>query len=250
VTASGGGSPADSANSAVGSGGSSKNVGAGGARQHSTATAGAGIPTKIKPTNGGGELIHDCQPCGVTISESLPSYSVRFEINATDQGRAVQALHLSRADRPSWSQKLIVHDMQPIASHEEFIFGATDINFDGRADLLLSTRRGTSNVYADYWLFVPSSGEFEYLGDYPTFHVDPKSHTLSAYESGGAAGLIYESNQYRFIGGKLTITRQEKQDETDEFGVFVKTISRLNNGTLREVSRQRVVAPGRRQTAR
>jgi hypothetical protein len=111
----------------------------------------------------------------VTIAESLPSYLVSFEMSATDQGRAVRALHLSRADRPGWSQRLIVHDMQPIASHEEFIFGATDINFDGRADLLFSTRRGTSNVYADYWLFVPRSGEFDYLGNYPTFRLDPTS---------------------------------------------------------------------------
>jgi hypothetical protein len=241
----GGGSTANATNSEVGSGASRKTAGAAGAPQDTTATARAApdTPTRIKATNGAGELIRDCQPCDVTISESLPSYSIRFESSATDQGRAVRALHLLRADRPGWSQSLTVHDMEPIASHEKFIFGATDINFDGRADLLFSTRRGASNVYADYWVFVPSSGEFEYLGNYPTFRIDRTSQTLSTYESGGAAGLIYESNQYKFIGGKITVTQREKQDETDEFGVFVKAIYRLSNGTLREVSRQRVEAP-------
>jgi len=138
--------------------------------------------------------------------------------------------------------------MLPLAAHEQFIFGATDINFDGRADLLFSTRRGTSNVYADYWLFVPATEEFEYLGNYPTFRVDAVHRELSTYEGGGAAGLIYEQNLYRFIGGRLTLTLREKQDATDDgHDVFVKTVSRLDHGKLREVSRQRVTAPQPRE---
>ena len=223
------------------SAGGGSEPGAGGATQF--AGAAAATARRITPGEGGGELIQDCQPCEVTLSATGPSYAVEFETSATAEGRTVRAVRLSRADRPGYSQELTIHDMLPIAAHEKFIFGATDINFDGRADLLFSTRRGTSNVYADYWLFVPETEDFQYLGNYPTFRVDAVHRELSTYEGGGAAGLIYEKNQYRFIDGRLTLTQQEKQDDTDEPDEFIKTVSRLNHGKLREVSRQRVTAP-------
>jgi hypothetical protein len=57
-----------------------------------------------------------------------------------------------------------------------------------------------------------------------------------------------QKNLYRFIGGRLTLTQREKQDATDDgYDVFVKTVSRLDHGQLREVSRQRVAAPQPRE---
>jgi hypothetical protein len=133
--------------------------------------------------------------------------------------------------------------MMPVRQNEEFFIGTVDINFDGYNDLLLATSRGAANTYADYWLFVPSTQEFSYLGNYPIFTVKPDHRQLSTYERGGDGGMIYQANDYRFIDDVLTLVASEKQERIDRKGTYRKSVFRLRDGKLHLVKRELIKAP-------
>jgi hypothetical protein len=61
-----------------------------------------------------------------------------------------------------------------VPADEDFVVGGQDINFDGYFDLYVVTRTGTSNVYADYWIFSPVARQFDYLGNFPSFELDSR----------------------------------------------------------------------------
>jgi hypothetical protein len=185
-----------------------------------------------------------CDPCTLDIGQAIPPYDVRFRPrNMPDGRRVVEELRISRTDKPGWSQSLPVHDMTPLSQNQEFFIGTADINFDGYNDLLLATSRGVANTYADYWLFVPRKQAFSYLGNYPIFRVDADKQVLAAYERGGHGGLIYRAKSYRFIKGVLTLVESEKQEATDQEGVYRRSVFRLKDGKLRLTERELVKAP-------
>jgi hypothetical protein len=157
--------------------------------------------------------------------------------------RVIEALQVSRDDAPGWTQSLPVHDMTSVRQNDEFFIATADINFDGYNDLLLATSRGVANTYADYWLFVPSTKEFSYLGNYPIFAVNSDKRLLSTFERGGDGGMIYQANQYRFVDGTLTLVESEKQERTNREGVYRKSLSRFKDGKLHLVKMELIKAP-------
>ena len=188
-------------------------------------------------------LVKDCQPCKFKIHSSLPEYSFRFVLQPRPhQLRVVSGIQCIRGAESSAAQVLDVKNMDPLGLKEDFFFGGQDINFDGYLDVVLATRRGMPNTYADYWLFVPGQGMFRYLGNYPVFTVNPKDHRLSTYERGGHGGMIYEAKDYCFVRGKLALMRSEKQETTEKAGVYRKTIRRRIKGALRVVQSELVTA--------
>jgi hypothetical protein len=133
--------------------------------------------------------------------------------------------------------------MAPIGKEQQFFFGGADINFDGLLDLMLITRKGVANAYAMYWLFDPKTGMFTELGTYPVFRIDTQKRRLSTYERGGSGGLIHESKEYAFLDGKLTLMREEKQEATQEPGVFRNIVRERVRGTMKTVKTETVRAP-------
>ncbi|HEY5707438.1 MAG TPA: hypothetical protein VIS96_17910 [Terrimicrobiaceae bacterium] len=189
-------------------------------------------------------LTANCDPCTFEIAQKLAPYQIRFRFrNLPDDRRVIQALEVFTNDKPGWTQSLAVHDMTPVKRDDKVVIGTADINFDGYNDLLFATSRGIANSYADYWLFAPSTQEFKYLGNYPIFALDSRNHRLSTYERGGHAGMIYQSKHYRFIDGVLTLVESETQEATEQDGVYLKRISRLKNGHLRQVKRELIKVP-------
>jgi hypothetical protein len=182
-----------------------------------------------------------CDPCRFKIAETLAAYLVRFQLQSLpNDEQIIQALHISRDDRPGWSQSLPVHDMDPTGTEEEVFIGSADINFDGYNDLFLITGHGVANAYADYWLFAPATEDFAYLGNYPIFTIDSTKRQLSTHERGGHGGLIYQANHYRFIKGVLTPTAVEKQEATQQQGVYRKSIYQYKDGKLRLIKKETI----------
>lgn len=189
-------------------------------------------------------LTVSCDPCRFRIAQTLAPYSIRFKLQSVpNDRRVVEALQVFRDDKPDWTQFLTVHDMSPVRTNDEIFIGVADINFDGYNDLLLATSRGAANTYADYWLFVPSKQEFNYLGNYPIFTIDSGQHRLSTYERGGYGGMIYQANYYRFVNGVLTLVESDKQEATDQEGVYRKSIFRLKDKELRLIKKEIIKAP-------
>src|SRR5262249_19522652 len=148
--------------------------------------------------------VRDCRPCTFSPGPAIPAYSFTFELKSEGAERSVRAIQVVNQSSKA-SQELPVTGMTPVGQEEDFFFGGVDINFDGFLDLMLITRRGTANAYAAYWLFDPKTGAFKPLGTYPIFRVDAAKKQLTTYERGGSGGLIYQSKEFKFVNGKLTL---------------------------------------------
>ncbi len=187
--------------------------------------------------------VQDCQPCTFRPGANLPPYHFSFDVKTGEYGRTVEAVRVSTGRDTAPLERLPVKSMAPIPSGEPFFFGGVDLNLDGFLDLMLITDRGVANAYAEYWLFDPSVGKYAYLGKYPVFRLDPRSHRLLTYERGGMAGLIFESREYEFSGRKLLVVKSEKQDATAKPGVFRKVIRERVKGQMKTARTETVKAP-------
>jgi hypothetical protein len=185
--------------------------------------------------------VGECRPCSFSPGGSLPAYSFTFDLKTVPEGRAVVAIAVDRDSKPV--QRLPVAGMEPIGAEEQFFFGGVDLNFDGLLDLMLITRKGVANAYAEYWLFDSKTAMFTALGTYPVFRVDVQNRRLTTYERGGSAGLIYEAKEYAFLEGKLTLVRDEKQNATQQRGVFRKVVRERIGGVMKATKSETVRAP-------
>jgi hypothetical protein len=164
-----------------------------------------------------------------------PKYSATFVMKKSEDGRSVIAIDMLNLATKT-TQRLPVKGMEPVDEEEEIVFGGRDINFDGYLDIQLVLRSGGANASVLYWLFNPQTGTYRELGIYPEFHVDTAKKLLSTYVRGGFAGLQYDSKQYAFIDGKLTLMRDEKQEPVGQEGNFRKVVSERRNGVMTVVT--------------
>ena len=182
------------------------------------------------------KLVKDCQPCSFKPGKELPEYAFSFELKPGE--RAVSAIEVQKGGTSAG--RLEVKEMMPLGRSEQFFFGPQDINFDGYRDLVLVTSKGAANAFAQYWLFDPKAGKYIPLGKYPLFKVDDKRSVLSTYERGGFGGLVYETREYKFLNGELTLMRSEKQELVKAPDVFRRTI-RERTGKAMKLKSQRTL---------
>jgi len=76
-----------------------------------------------------------------------------------------------------------------------------DINFDGYADIAITTSFGTPNLYLDYWVYDKVKEGFVYVGHYSKFDIDADKKTLQSDEKINAAH--YKKSSYRWQGSAL-----------------------------------------------
>jgi hypothetical protein len=184
------------------------------------------------------DFVADCRPCRFQIGAGLRPVGFTFEIDSGADGRVVRVIE-AQPDGGIQPQRLEVHDMTPEPPGGKFFFGAIDLNRDGFLDLLIATRRGIANTYADYWRFVPASNRFAYLGNYPIFSMDTTSHRLTTYERGGLGGRVYQAREWDFEGDSLVVLREEVQEATGIPGQFRRIVRKreADGAGLKEVSR-------------
>jgi len=187
------------------------------------------------------DFVADCRPCRFLISPALPPFVFTFEIDSTQEGRAVTAIAVQRDGAPE-SDRLDVHDMSRELPDEKFFFGATDLNGDGNLDLMIATSHGVANTYADYWKFVPQSNRFAYLGNFPELAVDTLTKRLKTSERGGEGGRLFQNREWGFEGDSLVVMREEVQEAASKPGAFVRIVRERTDSAgrsvLREVSRE------------
>lgn len=78
-----------------------------------------------------------------------------------------------------------------------------DIDFDGTADLAISTSFGTANQYLDYWIYDPAARQYIAVGNFPRLKPDPAAKTLEADVRVNAA--THETQMYVVVGHKLEL---------------------------------------------
>ena len=185
--------------------------------------------------------VADCRPCSFAPGGTFPAFSFTFALKTSPEGRTVEAIEVVRDSKPV--QRLPVTGMAPVGNEEQFFFGGVDINFDGLLDLMLITRKGVANAYAQYWLFDPKTTMFTLLGTYPVFRVDAGKRRLGTYERGGSGGLIHESKEYAFLNGKLVLMLDEMQTATPQPGIFRKVVRERIGGVMKTIRTETVRPP-------
>ncbi len=81
------------------------------------------------------------------------------------------------------------------------IISFEDINFDGIADIAVSTSFGSGNRYMDYWIFDKEKELFIKIGNYARFSLQPQKKWLSNTVKINAAS--YQDNIYFWRNNKL-----------------------------------------------
>jgi hypothetical protein len=210
------------------------------AQQPARQAAASETPASLLPAPA---YVEDCQPCAIEISPAVGAFLFRFSFSPAGAGRVVHSIAVTPPGGRAASQTLQVKDMMPLLPGAKVFFGGQDLNFDGYKDLMIIISHGVANAYADYWLYDPNTRNFVSLGEYPVFTVDQAARRLKTYERGGSGGMIYESRQYAFLEGKLTVMRVEKQEAIEGSPNFRKTIEERKDGKLVTIERQTVRPP-------
>ena len=178
-----------------------------------------------------------------TLGPDAEPFQVKFEVTATSGGQVIRTITIAGLESPARVQHMDMPDMEPIATDEDLVTGAQDINFDGYADLYVVTRTGASNVYATYWLFSAANHRFEPLGEFPELKVNAHRRRLASDETLGHAGREYEHRDYGFVGNRLTVLRSVRQVSTGKPGEYERVESARRNRELLVVRRERVITP-------
>jgi hypothetical protein len=72
--------------------------------------------------------------------------------------------------------------------------------------------------------------------------VNPGTHEVETYEKGGHAGLLFESQVYRWENGKLSLARSVEQAEVPGKKYYLKTTRSFDAGRNIKESEERVKA--------
>lgn len=127
------------------------------------------------------------------------------------------------------------------AENPEQLFSVSDLNFDGFRDIAVLRVSGVSNLFFDYYLYSPESGQWVFdneLSEYANLSVDEKNRQLSWHNKGGYGGAWYEAGVLEWHNGKLTVMRLEEQtSDGDDNEAFIRTIQVYRDGGLKIASR-------------
>jgi hypothetical protein len=174
------------------------------------------------------------------IHEGVPEYEFTLVPGAEAEGKApsVERIDVRRVGDPS-----VLETLKPSVSElrDGEIPGleVQDVNFDAYADLRLQT----SEQDCEYWVFEPKTGRFSFLdvGDLPCLTVDPVHKKLSFHFTLSADEYLEEA--YKFVGGKLTLVRSERQDyDGDSRARVVRIVEELKNGQMVVTSKKTLSA--------
>ena len=75
--------------------------------------------------------------------------------------------------------KLIISDDVSMLKGDKGYISFEDINFDGVADIALTTSFGLANLYLDYWVYNTDLNKYIYIGNHAKFDINYKNHSLS-----------------------------------------------------------------------
>lgn len=183
--------------------------------------------------------VQDCQPCLIRPSPETEIRKLTFIWKTAEGERTIESIKVS--GETTAEAALPLAGMTPVGPKQQVVFGPTDIDFDGLADLVLITEQGMPNATALYWIFDRASGTYRELGQFPVFTLHPTTKTLSTFERGGYGGRIYEKKEYTVNAGKLILAKVEKQSLVRPPATFRRTISRRVGGRL-QVSSRRILS--------
>jgi len=110
------------------------------------------------------------------------------------------------------------------AMEEHPLFTEADVNFDGRADLVVFVSMGASNAYCEFFVFDGTSYHYvEHPGiEYglANYNLHPQQGLVSTHANNGSAGALHEDCLFRWNGTELDLIRRAEGVEYTETQSF------------------------------
>jgi hypothetical protein len=115
-----------------------------------------------------------------------------------------------------------------------------DLNFDGIPDLRMPESVGNANVYYAYWIYNPTTKQFEQNTEMTLSlpKVDVSKKQIMSFERNLAASYI--ETTYAYQNEKFVVTRIESKDYIDENKYQSVVEERQVDGTMKEVRNELV----------
>jgi len=134
--------------------------------------------------------------CDFEFASAVPcSYnSIKAKLNVKHTDEDEVLLTSITVTQNNIVQKLKFSDDFTFLKGETGYILFSDINFDGKTDIAITTSFGTPNLYLSYWIFNSDSKRYKFIGNFSKFSIDDKLKTLSNSEKINAAK--YRNNHY------------------------------------------------------
>lgn len=167
----------------------------------------------------------------------------RFTMGQSENGSTCIYIHWDRKTTQTQTIGLV----QEMPALKAGAIEKIDMNFDGYRDIKSpGTCGATGNARYDIWLYNPKTGLFEFSEDLSQLinpEPNPETKEIRTSSVGGHSGRIYDKERWKFLDGKLTLTRIESQRPVSMSDTkrYVWTVQERRNGKLVEVSRRMIV---------
>ncbi|MCL2186855.1 MAG: DUF1566 domain-containing protein [Treponema sp.] len=128
-----------------------------------------------------------------------------------------------------------------IGEDSTYNIAVDDFNFDGYMDIAIYNGSGTTTFWYNYFIYDTKGKRYEYneeLSGLPNIFINEERQILKLHTNDGHAGLMYTSSDYKWINGKLTLMRKDKQDYDSDRDIYILTSGVLNNNGVWEEKKQ------------
>ena len=177
--------------------------------------------------------VKDCHPCHIAPGPGQPAFDLNFVFAGAGDGRTLIGFDISRAG--GTTQRLRFNPVAASDFPDGFILDTADMNFDGLADLALTTLVAADNTDVAYWVYQPATGRFVPLrrmndGDAnETVLQRLPDHMLICHEKGSA--VEWTDYRYRVSGDRAV--------------AVVRQTQAIDNGLVVQASYDLTVSPPR-----
>ncbi|MCL2182773.1 MAG: fibrobacter succinogenes major paralogous domain-containing protein [Chitinispirillia bacterium] len=116
-----------------------------------------------------------------------------------------------------------------------FVVSLADYNFDNHMDIAIMSSRGVSNQLDDIYIYDPQTKSYNRhneLSGIMNVWADKETKTLRSHAKGGHAGMIYNSVEYKWEKGVLTLIRSEDQDYDNSSETYIRITKTLQKGQM------------------
>jgi len=126
----------------------------------------------------------------------------------------------------------------PFEDSDNFdLVGVADYNFDNYMDIAILAGQSVKGSWDQIFIYNPQKKSYyrhEELSEMPYIWIDNDTNSIKMHGNNGHAGLLYTSEEYKWVNGQLTLIYRAVQDYNEELEKYVLTIKTLQNGVWAE----------------
>jgi len=126
----------------------------------------------------------------------------------------------------------------PFEDPDKFdLVGVADYNFDNYMDITILAGQSAKGSWEQIFIYNPQKKNYyrhEELSEMPYIWIDNDTKSIRMHGNNGHAGLLYTTEEYKWVKGQLTLIYRANQTYDEELEKYVLTIKTLKNGAWEE----------------